>query len=181
MQAPCVPHGLGTQKGGVDKIVPRGNCNKALLVVPDTCKSNWVELGNIWYAPKKVLGNSNMRMTTPGSGSNTPRFISVAFLSRKKAAPVRGTCTYSRPLLLGGRPGVGCRTSRHSTPSSTQAGRRAPTGNPPPSWSGPLSPLWGARPQLHPSCGVKTRRCACASASSSRGPGKSACEVAIGT
>ena len=38
-------------------------------------------LGNIRYVPKQILGNSNIRMTTPGSGSNTPRFISVAFLT----------------------------------------------------------------------------------------------------
>ena len=82
VQAPRVPHGLGTQKSGVGKIVPRGN-KTPLLVVPATCKSNRAELGNIRYAPKKVLANSNMRMTTPGSGtgSNTPRFILVAFLS----------------------------------------------------------------------------------------------------
>ena len=42
-------------------------------------------LGNIRYVPKKILGNSNIRMTTPGSGSNTPRFISVAFLIYMRA------------------------------------------------------------------------------------------------
>ena len=44
-------------------------------------------LGNIRYVPKKLLGNSNMRMTTPGSGSNTPRFISVAFLTDEVVSP----------------------------------------------------------------------------------------------
>ena len=72
------------RKVELSKIVPRGRttpiCGIPLLVVPDTCKSNRVELGNIRYAPKSVLDNSNMRTTTPGSGSNTPRFISVPFL-----------------------------------------------------------------------------------------------------
>ena len=50
------------------------------------CKSNRVELDNIRYAPKNTLGNSNMRMTTPGadSGSNTPRLMSVPFLGQPR-------------------------------------------------------------------------------------------------
>ena len=89
------------RKVELSKIVPRGRktpmklhrgCGIPLLVVPDTCKSNRVELGNIRYAPKKVLGNSNMRMTTPGPGSNTPRFISVAFLIAMKVKNRSLTC-----------------------------------------------------------------------------------------
>ena len=85
-----VPHGLDTQKGELSKIVLRGRKKS------DICmhKSNRVELGNIQYAPKQILGNSDIRMTTPGSGSNTPRFISVPFL-RGRDCHQPGLCRIS--------------------------------------------------------------------------------------